>query len=89
VADRTFSDGRAGEHGKQFGAYIRTRRQELQLTQRVLAARCGWTQERISILERGRYGIPSIRGFVTRAADLEVNLADLIEAAGYPLYRGL
>ena len=85
--NRTLSNGSAVEHATQFGAYIRIRRQELQLTQSVLAARCGWTQERISILERGRYGVPSIRGFVTLAAGLEVNLADLIEAAGYPLYR--
>jgi hypothetical protein len=41
------------------GRFIRERRSALQLTQVQLAEQLSWTQERISVLERGKYGMPS------------------------------
>jgi hypothetical protein len=40
------------------GTFIRDRRHSLRLTQTQLANRFGWVQEKISILEWGKYGTP-------------------------------
>jgi len=45
--------------------------------------RWGWGQERISVLETGCYGMPSLRCMAVLANALEVNLIDLIDAAGF------
>lgn len=65
------------------GRYIRERRAELGLTQVQLAARVGWTQERVSLLENARYGMPSVPSLIRLAQGLEVPLNDLIVAAGH------
>ena len=44
----------------RLGTTIRDHRKELDLTQSQLADRLGWTQERISVLETGKYGLPSL-----------------------------
>ncbi len=73
---------------RDLGTFIRVRRQELGLTQTELASRCGWSQERISLLETGRYGLPSIYGLATLADGLGIALADVIEASGFQLGQG-
>ncbi|HEX6507060.1 MAG TPA: helix-turn-helix domain-containing protein [Chloroflexota bacterium] len=68
---------------ENLGAFIRQRRMALDLTQTQLADRLGWVQERISSLERGRYGLPSLPGLARLAAALQTPLAELLAAAGY------
>jgi two-component system, OmpR family, sensor kinase len=65
------------------GAFIRARRMELHLTQTQLGNRTGWTQERISILENGKYGMPSLPALVRLATALECTLSHLLAAAGF------
>jgi signal transduction histidine kinase/transcriptional regulator with XRE-family HTH domain len=65
------------------GQIIRQRRAALNLTQVQLAERLGWTQERISVLERGKYGMPSLQSLIRLAGSLELGVGDLIRAAGY------
>jgi signal transduction histidine kinase len=67
------------------GAYIREQRTRLGLTQIQLADRVGWSQERISILESGKYGMPSLPGLVRLADALGVSTLDIIKVIGYPL----
>lgn len=67
----------------RLGAFIRMRRQALGLTQTDLGRRIGYYQERISSLERGNYGMPSLPALTELSNALEVNLLDLIHAAGY------
>lgn len=69
----------------RLGAYIRARRQSLGLTQTQLGKRLGYYQERISAIERGTYGMPSLPACADLADALEVGLGELIEAAGYSL----
>jgi transcriptional regulator with XRE-family HTH domain len=64
------------------GRFIRERRQELGLTQTELGARIGYYQERISALERGGYGIPSLHSMYELATALEVPVARLLAEAG-------
>lgn len=66
------------------GETIRDRRRQLQLTQTGLAERSGWTQERISAMEHGKYGLPSLSGMSRLAAALHMPLLTLIVAAGFP-----
>lgn len=73
------------ERLKGLGQFIRTRRQALGLTQVQLAQRVGWSQERISAMENGRYGMPSVQALAQLATGLEVSLAEVITAAGFPL----
>jgi transcriptional regulator with XRE-family HTH domain len=65
------------------GAFIRERRRALDLTQSQLADRLGWVQERISLLEHGKYGTPSLPLFASLAEALEVDQAALLSAAGF------
>lgn len=65
------------------GNFIRERRRALRLTQTELAERMGFTQERISLLENGKYGIPSLPSLVMLAQVLEVPFSAVLEAAGY------
>lgn len=48
-----------------------------------LAGRLVWTQERISALECGAYGWPSIANTALLANALELSLGDLLGAPGY------
>ncbi|HLJ69210.1 MAG TPA: helix-turn-helix domain-containing protein [Chloroflexota bacterium] len=66
------------------GHFIRSRRQSLNLTQTQLADRLGWVQERISALEHGKYGMPSLPALARVAEALDAPLASIIEVAGYP-----
>lgn len=66
----------------QLGSYVRQRRTDLGLTQTSLGARIGWTQERVSILENARYGMPSVWALLDIAAGLDVRLVDLLTAIG-------
>jgi transcriptional regulator with XRE-family HTH domain len=65
------------------GTFIRTRRQTLELTQAQLAERLGWVQERISLLEHGKYGMPSLPSLARLATAVETELGDVLVSAGY------
>jgi transcriptional regulator with XRE-family HTH domain len=53
------------------------------LTQTQLGRRIGYYQERISALERGTYGLPSLPALEELAHALECELTDLLCACGY------
>jgi two-component system, OmpR family, sensor kinase len=57
---------------------------ERSLTQTQLADRLGWVQERISVIENGKYGMPSLQALVRLTEVLEVPFGELLDAAGYP-----
>jgi transcriptional regulator with XRE-family HTH domain len=42
------------------GRFIRERRKALGLTQAALGSRLDWSQERVSVMEHGKYGLPSL-----------------------------
>jgi transcriptional regulator with XRE-family HTH domain len=65
------------------GTFVRTRRRTLELTQDQLAERLGWVQERISLLEHGKYGLPSLPSLAHLASAIESGLGDVLIAAGY------
>jgi transcriptional regulator with XRE-family HTH domain len=65
------------------GTFVRARRQALDLTQQQLAQRLGWVQERISLLENGKYGLPSLPSLARLADALEIELHDMVVSAGY------
>ncbi len=65
------------------GRLVRTRRLELGLSQTEFGRRFGWLQERVSLVESGRYGMPSLQSLAQLALALEVSLADLLHAAGF------
>jgi transcriptional regulator with XRE-family HTH domain len=65
------------------GTFIRDRRHRLRLTQTQLANRVGWVQEKISILEWGKYGTPSLPALARLGTALETSLPALLLAAGY------
>jgi two-component system OmpR family sensor kinase len=67
------------------GAYVRERRRTLGLTQAQLGERLGWAQERISLLENGKYGLPSLPLLARLASALETSLAPILDAVGYPI----
>jgi transcriptional regulator with XRE-family HTH domain len=68
---------------QEMGNFVRERRRELGLTQEQLARRVGYVQERISVLERGKYGMPSLPALALLADALEVPLAEMLQRAGY------
>src|SRR5579859_7564814 len=68
---------------ESLGSYIRARRQALGLTQTELGQRLGWMQERVSILENGKYGMPSLPALARLAIACEVPLMEILRAAGY------
>lgn len=65
------------------GAFVRQRRQSLGLTQTELGYTFGWTQERISILEHGKYGMPSLPVLARLAGGLHTSLNEVLNAIGY------
>lgn len=65
------------------GRFVRTRRRTLELTQDQLAERLGWVQERISLLENGKYGLPSLPSLALLASAVECELGDVLVSAGY------
>jgi two-component system, OmpR family, sensor kinase len=66
------------------GRFIRERRSSLRLTQAQLGERLGWAQERISVLENGKYGLPSVPALIHLANGLDIPFSELLAAAGYP-----
>jgi signal transduction histidine kinase/transcriptional regulator with XRE-family HTH domain len=68
---------------ESLGSFIRGRRQALGLTQTQLGERLGWMQERVSILENGKYGMPSLPALARLAIACEVPLMQILRAAGY------
>lgn len=68
-----------------FGAFIRERRRALGLTQTQLADRLGWLQERVSLIENAKYGMPSLPAIERMAPLLDVTMAQLLRQAGYDL----
>lgn len=68
---------------QELGVFIREHRQQLGLTQTQLGRRIGYYQERISALERGTYGLPSLPAMEELAQALECELEDLLCACGY------
>lgn len=67
---------------KGLGQFVRNRRRELGLTQTQLGTRVGYAQERISSVEGGTYGLPSLPSMHELAAALEVPAEHLLAAAG-------
>src|SRR5437588_9289830 len=65
------------------GRFLRDRRRERGLTQAQLAEALGWTQERISVLENGKYGMSSVSALAALARALECHLIDVLRAAGF------
>jgi transcriptional regulator with XRE-family HTH domain len=65
------------------GHFVRVRRQTLDLTQQQLAQRLGWVQERISLLEHGKYGLPSLPSLARLAGALEIELGRILVSVGY------
>lgn len=65
------------------GTVLRTRRQSLTLTLEQLAERWGWVQGRISLLESGKYRMPTVSGPARIALALQRPLAELPRAAGF------
>lgn len=70
-------------HLQGLGTFIRERRRQLGLTQTQLGRRIGYYQERISALERGTYGLPSLPALEELAQALECELVELLCACGY------
>lgn len=65
------------------GEFIRRQRHHLGLTQAELAERLMWEQKRVSTLETGRYGLPSLPLLARLADALHVRLSDVLAAVGY------
>ena len=78
----SFSDGHSADLDG-LGIFIRSRRLELELTQAQLADRLGWVQERISLLEHGKYGLPSLPSLARLAGAVESELGDVLLSVGY------
>jgi transcriptional regulator with XRE-family HTH domain len=74
---------RKAEYQRALAAFIRHRRIGLRLTQTQLAERVGWSQERISNLESGKYGLPTILALSRLATAMESSLFEMLEAAGF------
>jgi signal transduction histidine kinase/transcriptional regulator with XRE-family HTH domain len=65
------------------GQFIRERRTAIGLTQTQLAQRIGWVQERVSLLENAKYGMPSLPGLAQLADALETPLTGVLHVVGY------
>jgi two-component system OmpR family sensor kinase len=74
---------RKAQYQAALATFIRKRRLALHLTQARLAKRLGWTRERISNLESGNYGLPSILALSRLATAMESSLFEMLEAAGF------
>jgi transcriptional regulator with XRE-family HTH domain len=65
-----------------FGEFVRQRRRSLGLAQTQLGARLGLAQERVSTLENGKYGLPSLPQIHRLADALMVSFDILVEKVG-------
>lgn len=70
----------------RLGQYVRQRRKALGLTQTELGARLGWSQERVSVVERGTYGLPSLPQLVRLASALQVPISEMLSTLGFGEY---
>ena len=70
------------------GSLARERRKELGLTQTELGDRLGWAQERVSLLENGKYGLPSLPQLCRLADGLELSFDDLLRTIGLEPVNG-
>jgi transcriptional regulator with XRE-family HTH domain len=61
-----------------FGAAMRTRREELKLTQEALAAKAGLSKGSISMIETGERA-PSVKSVIILASALEMPVDDLFD----------
>jgi two-component system, OmpR family, sensor kinase len=68
---------------QRLGTFVRQRRVALGITQVQLADRVGWTQERVSVLENGKYGMPSLPSLSHLASTLDSTLFAMLTAAGF------
>jgi len=67
----------------RLGDFIRAHRSALGVTQADLAERVGWTQERVSVLENGKYGMPSLPSLSHLASTLDTTLFAMLAASGF------
>ncbi len=65
------------------GRVVREHRLRLGLTQTQLAERLGWAQERVSTIENGKYGLPSLPALVRLTEALAIPLETLLGACGF------
>ena len=70
------------------GTFVRERRSELGLTQTELGDRLGWAQERVSVLEHGKYGLPSLPQLCRLADALHTELDELVRRLGVTVHTG-
>ena len=70
------------------GSLVRDRRKELGLTQTDLGDRLGWAQERVSLLENGKYGLPSLPQLCRLADGLELPFDALLRSVGLESVNG-
>jgi two-component system OmpR family sensor kinase len=68
---------------QRLGTFVRQRRTALGMTQVQLADRVGWTQERVSVLENGKYGMPALPSLSHLASTLDTTLFAMLTAAGF------
>src|SRR5947209_6563438 len=79
----------AGTDLVALGRFVRERRKELELTQVALGLRVGWAQERVSLLENGKYGMPSLPQLCRLADGLMLSTGELLSQAGFHGVQGL
>lgn len=74
------------DHGsvdaESLGRFVREKRRARGWTQSELAKRNGWTQERISLIENGKYGLPALPALIRLAESLDVPPGDIFAALG-------
>lgn len=68
-----------------FGKYLRRRRQQLRLSTHEVARRAGFNQTTVVRLEQGSYLSPAPDKLRRIAEVLDLNLADVLSLAGYPM----
>lgn len=67
---------------EQLGQFVRQRRQELGLTQTQVGNRLGWAQERVSLLENGKYGMPALPQLARLSDALGLDIMELLRHTG-------
>ena len=77
------------QQAREFGAYLRNRREELGLSTRQLAAAVGIDMAQIVRWEQGKVAFPRADLIEHVAAALKVPTVDLLTLVGYPITRKL
>jgi len=65
------------------GRFVQGQRRQLGLTQTQLGVRLDWHQERVSLLEAGKSGTPSLKALANLACALIVARSDLLVAVRF------